>query len=123
MSKRTDLDLTDDEKAVLRSSRTPELVRDLLARRHDSIGVETSAFRKAAAVMGAEADMLIAARMLRAEREELATAAEWKAEAERRQRKLDAIEARATELEQVVAERDAHALRQIAAPAMAVSGD
>ena len=123
MSKRNELELNDDDKAVLRSSRTPELVKELMARRADTFGAEVATYRKLAAGFAAEADMLIAARVLKQEHDELVSAAEWKAEAELRQRKIDAIEARATELERVSAEKDAHVLRLTAGPAMAVSGD
>lgn len=52
--------LTEEETAFLRSDRSPELIKQFVARQHETVGVRTEAYRKVAAAARAEADALMA---------------------------------------------------------------
>lgn len=62
--KRDDTDLTDDEKAFLRSGQVNPLVKQFTARALDGIGVRTSAYEKIAAAARAERRALESIRLL-----------------------------------------------------------
>lgn len=121
MSKKSLHDLTDDEMRFARSSHVPEIIKEVMpTRRLESIGVETTYYQKIAARCRAEADALIAARLLKEEHGELTSAQEWREEAERLQRQKEAIEARATDAEVAERESRAEVTRLRSLPAQAV---
>lgn len=66
--KTDDLSFTDDELAALDSSRTPEVVRQFVARQRTTAGARTTAYRKVAALARAEREALVEIRLLQAER-------------------------------------------------------
>lgn len=113
MSRKNEYGLSDDEIRYARSAAVPEVIRDQLARHHDSVGVETSFYRKAAARFSAEADAILEAVRLEHARGNLADAAEFKAALEREKR-------RAESLEVANREKDEHILRLTAGSAQAV---
>lgn len=72
MRKKTDdLALTDDEIAILSGSRTPDLVRQFVARQQSSVGLRTSAYRKVAALARAEREAMTEIRLLQIARERI----------------------------------------------------
>lgn len=78
-NKRDEYDLTDDEKAFLKSaSSVPEEIRQRVARQHDHVGLKVSTYRKLAAQWKAEADAILAGRELDRAHGEAADADEWK---------------------------------------------
>lgn len=109
-----DYELTESETGFLRSaSAVPDEIKEFVARQHDQIGVRTSAYMKVAAAAKAEADALLAVRMLAAVRGELADLAEAR---------KAAITAESTvkQLRSVVDEKDRRIESLMAGPSMAV---
>lgn len=56
--------LTDDEVSLLRSDKTPAVIRQFTARQHHDIGLRTSAYRKVADAARAEREALMEVVML-----------------------------------------------------------
>lgn len=117
MSRRSRGELTEDETAYLKSaSSVPDEIKSFVARQHDQIGLRTSAYAKVAAAAKAEADALLAVRMLEAVRGELTDLAEMR---------RTAIEAQSTvrTLRGEIDEKDRRIRELLAGPLMAVNSD
>ena len=79
MSRKDPYELTEDEKAFLKSaSSVPEEIRQRVARQHDHVGLKVSTYRKLAAQWKAEADAILAGRELDKAHGEAVDAEEWK---------------------------------------------
>lgn len=117
MSKKNPDELTDDEKAFLKSSAAvPDEVREFVSRQHDTIGTRVGAYRKVAAAAKAEADAILAARLL----EQVHGEATDLADARR-----DVLMARreAKQLRGELAEKNRQVVNATARPALAVHSD
>lgn len=106
-------DLTDEEVKASKGSSVPPEVRAMLARQHETLGVQVSMYRKVAAFAQAKAEAMLATRDLHAVEGEMADLAEAK-------ERIATLERRALALEVTATQKDAEIRRLTAGPAAAV---
>jgi len=106
-------DLTDEEIALLKSTGVPNEVRAYLARQHENVGTKVSAYRKVAAAARAEAEAMIAVRLLDEVQDESVKLERLKAEVAHLRTQRDALEA-------TVHQKDERIMQITAGPALVV---
>lgn len=113
-------DFTEDELKASKGSNVPPEIRSLLSRQHETLGTQTSMYRKVTAFAQAKAEAMLATRDLHAVEGEMANLAEAKERIATLERQNKALETTAVLTSQ---QKDAEIMRLTAGPAAAVHSD
>lgn len=113
--------LTEEEISVLRSDRTPDLIKQYVSRQHDQVAARTSAYRKVAQAARAEYDALMAVALVNVARRKAGEPEQPPSQTPAG--RLLELERQNRELKAALDDAQSASSRSRAAGAMAVSGD